>query len=74
MAKIPLYKFAQKEYPLTPKSTINYWAILAYEKKQGPLANMVERIGGRWYVNLPGDPVTERILTQVRDLLHPEKK
>ena len=38
------------EYPLTPKSTVNYWAKEGYFKNNGPLAGIVERIKGRWYV------------------------
>jgi hypothetical protein len=68
MPSIPLQKFGQQEYPLTPKSTLNLWAKQGYFQKTGPLAGMISRIGGRWYVQIGSDdPVSEGIIHGIRE-------
>jgi len=68
MPSIPLQKFGEEEYPMTPKSTLNYWAKLGYYRNEGILAGMVTRIGGRWYVEIgSGDFVTEEIIHSIRE-------
>jgi hypothetical protein len=72
MPKIPLQKFAQKEFPMTPRSTVHHWAKQAQDNKEGPLAGMIERVGGRWYVNV-GDPTTDKIVSEVKALVERSK-
>lgn len=56
--KIPLLKYIRRNYPETSFTTARYWAKLAVEEGRGPLAGIVERILGRWYVvdELSKDP------------------
>jgi hypothetical protein len=65
---IPLQKFGEHEYPLTPKSTLNLWAKQGYFQNTGPLAGMVSRIGGRWYVQIGSeDSVVEGITSSIKE-------
>lgn len=74
MANIPLYKYAEIEFPWTAKSTINLWAIQGFYKNRGPLADMVRRIGGRWYVQVgPADAVAKGILNRIESIVTKEK-
>jgi len=71
MPAIPLQKFREVEYPLTPKSTIHHWAVQGYYHHSGPLAGKVKKEGGRWYVQVGSkDPVVESIVATVKDLLN----
>lgn len=66
MPKIPLQKFRDREYPLTPKSTIHYWAEEGYFHNRGPLAGLVEKIGGRWYVKMSAiSDSADRVVTDI---------
>lgn len=69
MAEIPLQKFREIEYPMTPKSTVHFWATEAYFKNRGPLAGRIKKILGRWYVATSNDDtVVEEILKNIRTL------
>ena len=70
MAKIPLQKYREIEYPLTPKSTIHLWAQEAYFKNNGPLAGMISRVGGRWYVEIIPDEVVSGIKATIKKLFN----
>jgi hypothetical protein len=48
--KVPLLNYIRRNYPETSPSTARYWAKLAVEEGRGPLAGIIERIVGRWYV------------------------
>jgi hypothetical protein len=69
MPAIPLKKYIEIEYPMTPKSTYEYWATLAFYHNKGPLAGMVKRVSGRWYVTLSRDEVVSNIINSVKELV-----
>ena len=73
MAAIPLQKFREVEYPLTPKSTMHYWAVEGYYRNSGPLAGRVEKIGGRWYVKLSSDHVVSNIVNDIKEFISEER-
>jgi len=68
MPSIPLQKFGEQEYPLTPKSTLNLWAKQGYFQNAGPLAGLIKRNGGRWYVQIGSDDhVAKGIIHSIRE-------
>jgi hypothetical protein len=69
MSSIPLQKFREIAFPLTPKSTMNFWAKLAYFRNEGPLAGRISKIRGRWYVQISEDCVVNGIKEQIRESL-----
>ena len=70
MANIPLYKYGGIEFPLTPKSTLNFWAVQGFYFKKGPFSGIVKKIGGRWYINVgPSDATIEKIVSQIEVLV-----
>ncbi len=70
MAKIPLQKWAELNYPMTSKSTINYWAGRGFwGDTNSPLCGKVSRIGGRWYVDDDeSDHLVDSIVSDVVEL------
>ncbi len=69
MPSIPLQKYRDFEFPLTPNSTMNLWAKQAYYNNTGPLKGRVEKVGGRWYVEIgSNDPVVEGILENIKNM------
>jgi hypothetical protein len=74
MATIPLQKYCDIEFPLTPKSTRHLWAEMGFYRNEGPLAGKIRRIGGRWYVEMASDDVVvEGILNHVRAVIEGEQ-
>jgi hypothetical protein len=70
MSAIPLQKYGEEEYPMTPKSTLHYWATTGYYKNEGPLAGRVKRMGGRWYVSIGSDdPVVDDVVNSIKSLM-----
>ncbi len=69
MAEIPLYKYANIYYPLTPKSTINLWAQEGFYKQKGELAGKIRKIGGRWYVTIVHDTVVNNIIEDIKAIM-----
>ena len=69
MALIPLQKFREIEYPLTPRSTMQLWAEQAYYKNFGPLAGRIQRNGGRWYISISEDNVVSAIKEKIKELM-----
>ena len=69
---IPLQKYREFYFPLTPKSTINLWAKQGYFQNKGPFAGKVTKYGGRWYVETVTDPVTKKIVKSIKDLFGQE--
>lgn len=61
MVEIPLYMYTRKHYPLTPKSTITYWAKQSMAGK-GPLAGKVNMRGHRYYIIIAPEAVNARQL------------
>lgn len=69
MAAIPLKKYVEIEYPLTSKSTYEYWASQAFWHNKGPLTGMIKRVGGRWYVTISRDEVVDNIINCIEELV-----
>jgi hypothetical protein len=70
VANIPLYKYGEIEFPLTPKSTLNFWAVQGFYHKKGPFSNAVTKIGGRWYIKTgPSDVTVGRIIDEIETLV-----
>jgi hypothetical protein len=44
VANIPLYRYGEIEFPLTPKSTLNFWAVQGFYHEKGPFSNTVTKI------------------------------
>lgn len=72
MAMIPLQKFGEMEFPVTPKSTLNLWAVEGFFRDKGVLAGRIKRIGGRWYVVITSDAVVENAIGQIKNLIAQE--
>ena len=69
MALIPLHIHAKQEYPLTPKSTVHYWATQAFYHDKGPFKGKIRRVGRRWYISLEEDPVVMRTINIAKEIL-----
>lgn len=67
MPAIPLRKYAKEEYPLTPKSTLHYWAAEAFYHNRGIFAGKIKRAGKRWYYILSTDPIVDKIVAEIRN-------
>lgn len=65
MTNIPLNKFREISFPLTPKSTMNLWALQAFYQNRGPLAGRVRKYGKRWYVIINNDSV-ENVVENIK--------
>jgi len=69
MASIPFHISIKTEYPLTPKSTVQYWAEQAFYHNKGPFAGRITRIGGRWYLTVNEDVVIKQVVQEVKSIL-----